>query len=409
MEYNIKESRHQLVSKDNRLIQNGYFSFSEIEWKAVQFIVSKVQPGDDINKTYTISCAEFKALLNWDQTASVYKIKIMLQRIADKSWWYDNVEKHKEELVRWFDIVDIDKSDSATDFVYIKFHSRMEPFLMQLQEKLESENRYFTSYELQNVTLMKHKYSARIYELLRSYQYNNKKWTFENGTGTKYDFQLKILKTKMSNSNKPVFDVPVRWKNWNKFKKDVLDPAVKDINTYTDIKVAYIGKKEDMSHKKTRSISSIEFYMIGKTELEKLQTETVIDKEYSRIEDEKNYHQMTFDDFFNLHEMAMREDEEHKKCESSEYFLIRDTIGFDTMSEEQISFLYRLVLDCYNIMSFEKNKRELFICDLITYYVDLCKATPEDTKTHIFYRVKNMIIDDKDNRAAILFRRYGEQ
>ena len=409
MKLDLKETRHQLVSKDNRLIQNGYFCFSEIEWKAVQFIVSKVQPGDSIDKTYAISCAEFKAILNWDMTCSYTKIKIMLQNIADKSWWYSNEERHKDELVRWFDIVDIDNinDNDATSYVYIRFHSRMETFLMHLQERLEQENKYYTSYELQNITLMKHVYSIRLYDILKSYQYNNKRWTFENGTGSEYDIQKKLAKAEVDPATrKTIYNVPVRWKNWNTFRKDVLDPAVKDINKYSDIKIAYVGKKEDMSHRKTRANSTIEFYMVAKTDLEKIQTEEIIDKEYNQIEDEANFHQVTMDEFFESCNNAIEESKEYFANEESKYPMIREVIGYDTLTEEQVDFLYKLLIeDCCKL---SKESRSLYVCDFIDYYVRLCKATPGETKTELFYRVKSLILDDRDNMAIRLMKRYGD-
>ena len=129
--------------------------------------------------------------------------------------------------------------NKGTGDIEISFHDDMFPFLLNLQQHLENDGHYFTTYKLQNITLMKHRYSPRIYEILKSYQFNNKKWTFENGTGTKYDLQRMIGDCILGDGVNGEPTIPESWKNWAVFKRDVLDKAVMEINKYTDIKVAY--------------------------------------------------------------------------------------------------------------------------------------------------------------------------
>ena len=273
--FDLREARNNLVAKDNRLIQNSRFSLGAIENKAILYLISKIQPDDKPGKIYTFNCKEFQALLKWNTDDSYSYMKIMLQNLGDISWWIDGeVEgKKKDILLRWFDIT---RMDPGNGDIEISFQSDMFPFLLDLQKHLEEEGRYYTTYKLQNVTLMKHRYSPRIYELLKSYQYNNKKWTFENGTGSEYDLQRRIADTEMDKkTRKAVSLIPESWSNWAVFKRDVLEPAVKEINKYTDIKVAYDGKKEDIHHKKTRAIRTIEFYMVGKTGPEQRNTDEI--------------------------------------------------------------------------------------------------------------------------------------
>jgi hypothetical protein len=164
-------------------------SLSALENKAVLYLISKIRPEDNPGKTYTFNCREFQALLNWNREASYQNVKIMIQNLGDLSWWIEGEVngKKKDILVRWFDIVHMDPGTGDID---ISFHRDMFPFLIDLQKHLEEDGHYYTTYKLQNVTLMKHRYSPRIYELLKSYQYNNRKWTFENGTGTEHPTSL---------------------------------------------------------------------------------------------------------------------------------------------------------------------------------------------------------------------------
>lgn len=404
-DFNLKEVRNNLVAKDNRLIQNSRFSLSTIENKAILYLISKIQPDDEPGKLYTFNCKEFQSLLKWTTTSYEY-IKIMLQNLSDISWWIDGeIEGRKKDiLLRWFDIV---RMDPGNGNIEISFQSDMFPFLLDLQKHLEEDGRYYTTYKLQNVTLMKHRYSPRIYELLKSYQYNNKKWTFENGTGSEYDLQRRIADAVMDKKTRNgVSIIPESWSNWAVFKRDVLDPAVEEINKYTDIKVAYAGKKEDLKHRRTRAVRTIEFYMVGKTEPEQRETDDMIDAEYTVIED---YHQMSIEElFFSNHDKKLEEEEDEKRreaarkmeeeIESSNYPMVYEILNDteDTFSNEQITAIFEAVMTGRLNVPVPLNERERIVVDVAMYYYDKIKATKEETKTTIYKRLLDAVSKDYD-------------
>ena len=335
--YDLRETRNNLVAKDNRLIQNSRYALSNNENKAVLYLISKIQPDDKPGKKYIFNCKEFQYLIKWNGDASYKKIKEMLTRLSDMRWWID-IDDDNEALVRWFNIIHMNK---GTGDIEISFHDDMFPFLLNLQQHLENDGHYFTTYKLQNITLMKHRYSPRIYEILKSYQFNNKKWTFENGTGTKYDLQRMIGDCILGDGVNGEPTIPESWKNWAVFKRDVLDKAVMEINKYTDIKVAYDGKKEDLSHRKTRAIRTIEFYMVGKTEPEQQVTDQIIDAEYVQIQNEDDYHQMSIEEmFFKDHEKSLDEEREKRKvfeesANKKRKNKIKHKILFEELNEER--------------------------------------------------------------------------
>ena len=301
-EFDLKETRNNLVAKDNRIIQESRFSLSLLENKAVLYLISKIKPDDKPNQIYVFNCREFQALLNWNREASYQNIKIMLQNLGDISLWIRGEVNGREKdiLVRWFNIVHLDPGNGEIE---ISFHEDMFPYLLDLQKHLEEEKRYYTTYKLQNVSLMKHKYSIKLYELLKSYQYNNQKWTFENGTGSEFDLQIRLADTKMDRKTRQAVSmIPNGWANWAVFKRNVLDPAVQEINKYTDIKVAYEGKKVDLHHRKGRAIRTIEFYMVGKTAPEQKNTDQIIDAEYTILE---SHHPSVEELFFEEHEKSI--------------------------------------------------------------------------------------------------------
>lgn len=427
-DFDLNETRKSLVAKDNRLIQNSRFSLGAVENKAVAYLISKIRPDDKPGTIYRFNCAEFQALLKWGKEDSYNYMKTMLQNLGDMSWWIDGeIEGRKMDiLLRWFDIT---RMDPGTGDIEISFQSDMFPFLLDLQKHLEENGQYFTSYRLQNISLMKHRYSPRIYELLKSYQYNNQKWTFENGTGTIYDLQYRIAATVTDKkTRKPKSEVPESWANWAIFKRDVLDPAVKEINRYTDIKVAYQGKKEDLHHKKTRAIRTIEFYMVEKTGLEQQDTDNLIDAEYREIEDREAYHQLTLDEvfesveaaFFREHEESLRREqkekerrEEEKKeelADNSKHKMLAEMLNVERnagFSEEKIRQLYTVAIEGKVEGSLMPSEWEIFATDLILYYYDKITATPEDTRTTPYKRLLDSVKNDYDNMAGVYIKAHS--
>lgn len=411
-EIDIKKTRNSLVAKDNRIIQNSKYALGNNENKAILYMISKIQPNDRPDTTYVFSCREFQCLINWGKAVSYHKIKEMLTNLSMQKWWID-LDDETEALVQWFNIVHINKISGDIE---IKFHEDMFPFLFDLQQHLRDDGRYYTSYRLQNVMLMKHKYSSRLYELLKSYQYNNKKWVFENGTRTKYDIQLKLADydvKKSSNDIEP--KIPVAWSNWAKFNKDVLSVAVDEINKYTDIKVAYEGKKTDLSMRKTRSISSVVFYMIGKNQNEISATDLVIDKEYRNEQCKEESHQYTIDELFLSNEETFNDENNSNKVEDNEnhdhpmlFTMLNDEERMSGFDEKKINQLFRAAIGDIIMLEVPSDRWELCAVDVILHYYDDIVATPEETKTSTYRRLLNCIKNDYDNMKREVVWKWGK-
>lgn len=419
--FDLRESRNNKVAKDNRMIQNSRMSLGHIENKAILYLISKIKPDDKPGRIYIFNCKEFQALLNWNREASYQSIKIMLQNLGDLSWWIEREVKGKKKdiLVRWFDIVHMDPGNGEIE---ISFHQDMFPFLLNLQKHLEEDGHYYTTYKLQNVTLMKHRYSPRIYELLKSYQYNKRKWTFENGTGSEYDLQRRIADTVIDKKTREAISViPSGWSNWAIFRRDVLDPAVKEINKYTDIKVAYEGKKEDIHRRKTRGIRTIVFYMVGKTEPEQRETDNIIDAEYIVIEDKQKYHHMNVEEmFFQAHEESLERERIERKLFEAEnkekqinrskhpvlFAELNNKERNANLDEKKVEQLYSSAIKGRVAGEVPAQEWELFAVDLVIYYYDKIAATPEDTKTTLYKRLLNCITNDYDDMVNKLLEYY---
>ena len=137
-----------------------------------------------------------------------------------------------ESAVSWFDVV---RTNKKTGKVTIGFHRDMMPYLLHLV----GSDSFYTQYNLEMILPMKSQYSPRLYELLKSYQKNNKEWFFD----------IDDLKHSLSCQN---------YTRFPDFRRYVLEPAVEEINKYTDINIAYDTEKQG------RRVARVIFYMANK-------------------------------------------------------------------------------------------------------------------------------------------------
>ena len=121
------------------------------------------------------------------------------------------------------------------------------PYLLELTK----ENQYYTHYQLKYILPMKSQYAIRLYELLKSYQRNNYEWFFD----------IEQLKKQLNCES---------YKDFKDFRRRVLEPAVAEINEFTDIKIAWEPMKEG------RKVVRVVFYMVGKNKTDLLEADRAI-------------------------------------------------------------------------------------------------------------------------------------
>jgi len=246
--------------------------------------------------------------------------------------------------------------------------------------------------------LMKHQYSPRLYEILKSYQYNNRKWIFEIGTGSINDLQLRLANSDMK-TGAPI--IPNNWAFYATFNRDVLKPAKEEINKYTDIKIEYEALKVDLHGTKHRKYCVVKFFMVGKTKGEKDDTEKIIDEEYKQIEEDNIYHQISLEEmFFSGHENKQTEEKQEEneiRIEKSKYKIL--TSMLIEFTDHQIEAFYNEAIKHMEAGKVKFDMREMWVVDYVTHYYDLVKATPEETKTTTYKRLLNLIRKDYEQKA----------
>ncbi len=226
------KGREMSVVKANDMIQKGRHQLTKQAQRVVLFAISKIKPTDKIFEEYEFELSELYAICGL-QKESYTELKAILEDLSDKGWTIP-MKGNPDVMtrVRWFATLRTNKKSGK---VAIKFHEDMMPYLLELSERDE----FYTGYSLRYVLPMDSQYGPRLYELLKSYQKNNTSWFFE----------VQHLKSLLGADN---------YKNFTDFKRFALDPAVKDVNDYSDLNVMYIAEKAGVRY------SRITFYFYEK-------------------------------------------------------------------------------------------------------------------------------------------------
>ena len=225
--HEVEEARLQTVVKSNELIQKSRYQLSLLEQKIVLFFISKIKPEDAAFTEYEFPMRDLCRLMGISHNPKNYQnFKDAIQDLADKSFWVET--DTTDMLCRWVTDAKIIKGNSV---IKIRLDDKLKPYLLQLQKQ-------FTSFSLEYVLLMKSKYSIRLYELLKSYQYVHK-----------YVFELDELKKRIEANG---------YSHYTDFRVKVLEPAIYEINEYTDIDVDVFPIRDG------RSIKFLEFSIMQK-------------------------------------------------------------------------------------------------------------------------------------------------
>ena len=214
----LLQERDYYVVKSNVLIQKSRFTLSLQEQRIILYFISKIRPEDTELKEYSFSIKEFCNICGVDYKAGgkIYSdIKFAIKTLADKSIWVE-LEDKKETLIRWIEKSIIDKRNRT---IKIRLDKDLMPYLLELRER-------YTSYPLLNIIAMNSKYGIRLYELLKSYANLKSK-----------RFTVMELRMRLGAETKS-------YDNITNFQNKVLFPALRDIDSYSDLKVTPILIKD---------------------------------------------------------------------------------------------------------------------------------------------------------------------
>lgn len=239
----IQSQRERKVYKSDLLI-NARYNLSVSEQRLILYAISLIQKGDTAETFYTIDFSNFCKVCGI--TGDSYTVsKRLLQGISDKSWFVKLGEDDEETLVRWFCKVKTIKGKT----IKIRFDDDMFPYLKDLLETYQATGQGYTSYILQSVLPMKSKYSIRLYEILKA--------KIKNNNRLEWYYYIDDLKNILECTS---------YKRYPDFRRYVIEPAIEEINKYTDLLVEFYTLEK-------RSISKIYFNICRKSKEELIQTQ----------------------------------------------------------------------------------------------------------------------------------------
>lgn len=230
----MRDNENELVVvKANEMIQRYKYTLSKTEMRVVNTIISNIQSPkyDQELNVMEFDILEFCRMLGWDDIGgdNYAMLRRTLWNLSNKSSDYIDFGSY-ETIVRWIDKPIFEK---GTGIVKLKLDDELKPFLLQASGTINAKLKYYFE--------MDSKYSMRLYELLKSYD----GYSFAK-------FEIDILKISIDATKKS-------YKSFGKFKQGVLDPAVEEINKFTDLTVSYTTRARG------RKVTHVDFSIAKKT------------------------------------------------------------------------------------------------------------------------------------------------
>lgn len=232
----------------NKFIQHARYKLTPREQKLILYMATLLKPEDSDFESYLVPVSEIEHILKTDASkkhGSFYeRLDELLDSITDKKisfptdFTIDGVRLRGH--INWVAGAVPKYDENGNLCVEFGFSPQMKPFLLGLKEK-------FTRFEFLEVARMKSGFSIRIYQMCKSYYYEN----IRHGRNT-MAVGLRELKQRLGISDK--------YPDFRNFRRKVLDVAKKEINEKTRLRIEYDFVK------KGRNISGIRIIIAENTE-----------------------------------------------------------------------------------------------------------------------------------------------
>jgi len=202
--------KKSLIYKDNRLIQDAAFNLSLSEHRIILLCLAKCNSWEKIsdNHEFIISVDDLLNDLEISKGSAYQDLTIAVNKLWDSYIQLD--PNNPESKMRW---LSAKVHRTAKGEISLYFSSQILPFISELKNR-------FTRYDLKNVAKFKSVYSFRFYELMMSWQGKN---------------QITVTVDWI----REVFDLGDKYPAIADLKKNVLLPALDDINKTSNLNVTY--------------------------------------------------------------------------------------------------------------------------------------------------------------------------
>jgi hypothetical protein len=277
--YKNKTKGIALIKKSNDLIESRY-NFDIWETRIFLMLLAQIRREDDDFQVYRIWYRDVAKVFKLNPKRGYSEIRDAVRKLLDKKFYVDTVVdgfKRKEiyHIIRKIGYLEEGQENKKgvenQEYIDVKIEDEMKPLLLQLQKS-------FTAYELANVTNLG-VYAVRFYELFKQYEsIGHRQIGFE---------ELKMM-----------FEIEDKYPLFSGFYTFVVEPAIKEINEFTDIFIREVEKI-----KEGKKIVALKFHF-NKTQPKFLTETAVILPETPQIEKKTAIE--------NLHPQAMPTDADNR-------------------------------------------------------------------------------------------------
>lgn len=182
--------------------------------KIVLFAISKVNPLEPLPREQTITVSEFAEALDIDMTNAYRQLYEGIDALFNASVMFN--EGDWEVETRW--VASKAKKLSGGGAVRFKWGEDVHAGLCNIRNG-------FKSYQLRNIAKLDTAHAIRLYEILLRYK--------DTGTRIIAVDELKAM-----------LGIPDKYPLMNDFKRYVVEPSVKQLNTKSNMRVEYTTKKQ---------------------------------------------------------------------------------------------------------------------------------------------------------------------
>lgn len=233
--------RKSLVVKDNVLI-NASYNLDLVEQRLILLAIIEARAngqGINANEPLTIHAESYATQFGVHRNTAYQALKDACQQLFKREFSYQEIRPKGIAHVqsRWVSQAAYIEDVACVELIF-------SPALVPMITALEKQ---FTSYELEQVSELTSAYAVRLYELLIAWR----------STGKTPVLELATFRHKLGVE-------PHEYARMHHFKSRVLDAAIKQVNSYTDITITYD------QHKRGRSISGFSFTLRQKKQAKPL-------------------------------------------------------------------------------------------------------------------------------------------
>lgn len=199
-----------LICKDNRIIEASY-KLTLKEQRIILFCIRQINSIEPLteSKLFTISASEYSSVFGMSKDAAFREIKAAMDQLYERSIKVIDGNGKMDDY-RW---ISRKSAIMPSQTIGFRFATDIAPFLSSLKGR-------FTKYQFMHVSNMNSVFSIRIYEMMMQ-------WKIKK-TMT---ITIEQLKDRLQVSDKyPAFA---------NIKQKVIDPAITEINKYSDINAKY--------------------------------------------------------------------------------------------------------------------------------------------------------------------------